>query len=172
MEAFVIDALKLLQSLQLADSVLPIGAIAHSFGLETLVADGILTIDRLEAFLRDYVVEASVIDVFGCRAAHQLATKQDDRQAAWLELNAQLAALRPARESRAASATLGRRLLQLAVGLHDVDVFVMALNACRRESVEPHISAVFGLVGGELGMDEDVVVLAYLQQSIAALISA
>ncbi len=56
------DSLALLRLMQLADSALPIGTTAHSFGLETLVAEGNLHVAQLEFFLRDYLAEAAGIE--------------------------------------------------------------------------------------------------------------
>ncbi len=53
------NAIAFLQVLQLADSALPIGTAAHSFGLETLVAQQWLDLESLERFLRAYLVAGS-----------------------------------------------------------------------------------------------------------------
>src|ERR1700738_2372988 len=113
------DALAFLRLLQFADSALPIGTAAHSFGLEALVANGWLKVENLETFLDDYLAEAGALECTFCLLGHQLAEpalKTDELNAAWLALNTRLSAFKMARESRQASAVLGRRLLQLASG--------------------------------------------------------
>src|SRR5258708_10364452 len=52
--------LKILELMQLADSAFPIGATAHSLGLETLVEDGLLSVDTLVPFFRSYIDEMFV----------------------------------------------------------------------------------------------------------------
>jgi urease accessory protein len=43
-----------LRLLHLADSALPIGGLAHSFGLESLVSAGLLEVGELPEFLRTF----------------------------------------------------------------------------------------------------------------------
>ncbi len=171
------EHLKLLRLLQLADSAVPIGAAAHSFGLETLVEDGTLAADNLEQFLEDHLREACAQESAFCRAAHRLAAAsksegRDFQVTRWLGLNRSLSARKPARESRSASATLGRRLLQLAQELDGSSLLIDASDAARQNSCDVHHCAAFGLVGGALGLDENVAVGAYLHQTLTGLVSA
>jgi urease accessory protein len=163
--------IQLLRLLQLADSALPVGALAHSFGLETLVEEGLLQVANLEIFFRDYLQEMGALEAGFCRAAQQLA--QSDRSCQnWSTLNRQLSALKPAREARAGSSTLGRRFLQLMVGLGEWPRLAEALAAAQRNEVEVHHCLAFGLAGGVLGFDEETTALAFLQQSLTGLVSA
>ncbi len=153
----------LLRLLQLADSALPVGAAAHSFGLESLIEDGCVTVDGLEEFLRGYLEENGALEAGFCRAAHELSRAQDGEFAArWEELQRRLSARRMAREGREASLTMGRRFLRLALGL----------LAGAQLPAEGHHVAAFGLVAGLAGVDERSAVLAWLHQSTAAMVSA
>jgi len=167
-------ALKQLRLLQLADSALPVGAAAHSFGLETLVAEEALTVAQLGTFLADYVAEVGVLEAGFCRAGYAVGAGLDGilDEAGWLELNLRLSALKPARESRTASAMLGRRLLRLLLALETWPQAEQALHAAQQAGVEIHYSTAFGLAGGILELDEEATTLAYLQQMVTGLVSA
>jgi urease accessory protein len=158
-----------LRLLQLADSALPIGALAHSFGLETLVAQELLALEDLPAFLQSYFEEAGVMQAVFCRAGFQAAAGfSADR---WVELNEQLSALKPGRESRAGEAALGRRLLISVLTLGQFPLLQEALEAAQQVGSAIHHSPAFGLVSAVLAFEEEHVVLAFLHQLAANLVS-
>jgi urease accessory protein len=167
------NSLEYLRLLQLADSAVPIGTAAHSFGLEMLVAAEILTVPQLENFLHDFLVESGGLESGFCRAAHQLLDdKSAEIEQEWLNLNQRLSAFKPGRESREASATLGKRFLQLATGLSEASLLQQAIQTARYTNTDIHLCTAFGLVGRVLGVSADATVLAYLHQTLAGLISA
>ena len=158
--------------LHLADSALPIGALAHSFGLESLAACGVLTPADVPEFLRGYTEEAGVMEAVFCREAFRLAGVNVFAGDRWVEINQRLTALKPARESRAGSAALGQHFLSAVLGLGEFPLVRDALAASRQAQGPIHHSPAFGLVAGVLELDEERAVLAYLHQSLASLVSA
>jgi len=144
----------LLRLLQVADSALPIGAAAHSFGLETMASEGTLQPENVEQFLWDHLQESGTLEAFFVRKAWR---GEDLRN-----LTDQLSARKPARESREASLRLGRRFAELVNRLVDAPAIPPDL----------HYSIAFGAAGAAFHVPEDAVALAYLQQSVTGLISA
>ena len=164
--------MSLMWLLQLADTALPIGALNHSFGLETLAAEESLSADGLGSFLHDYLQEVSALEIHFCGAAYRLAVEDGFPAKRWLDLNRRLSAFKMARESRNASATLGRRFLRLVNGLANSPILQAAANAAQQTETDIHHCAAFALAGATLGIEEDATLLAYSHQSLANLISA
>jgi urease accessory protein len=167
-----------LRLLHLADSALPIGALAHSFGLESLVAEGLIGTSDLPEFLGGFLEETGMVEAVFCREGFRLGSTAlhllgyevfcMDR---WVEVNDRLSALKP-RESRAASASLGKTFLTAVAALGDFAIVREVLEGSKRASSLIHHSTAFGLASRVLGFDVDRAVLAYLHQSIASLVSA
>ena len=139
--------------LQLADSALPVGAAAHSFGLETLAEDGDLRPDNLCEFFTAYLAEAGTLEAAFVRRAW----RGEDPVGASLEFSAR----RPARESREASLKMGKRFVEL-------------FQALTGEALPAglHYPVAFGAACARLGIPEAYAVEAYLQQSVTTLVSA
>jgi urease accessory protein len=144
----------LLRLLQLADSALPIGGAAHSYGLETLADEASLSADGVEAFLNAHLEEAGALEAYFVRRAW----RGEDLQACSEELSAR----KLARESRDASLKLGRRFAELVNALLEHSLLDTNLHYC----------IAFGAAGAALSIPIDSVALAYLNQSITGLVSA
>lgn len=170
---FYLHDFHLLRLLHLADSALPIGAAAHSFGLETLTQRGYLTVAGLEEFLRAHLAEAGALEAAFCGQGYGLASADPSGFAEeWLAQNRLCAACKPGRESREASAVLGRRLLQLALSVEPEARLRTAWETARAVPAPLHHPCVFGLVAGAFGLGKPPAVQAYLHQSVAGLLAA
>ncbi len=164
-----LSCLSVLQALQLADSALPVGSLAHSFGLEALVFDEDIEPaaqscpTSLAWYLEDSLSESLLVDAVFCREAHTRAVQG----APVFDLNRQTSARRMARESREASLTMGRRLAALAAALHPSPALAGLASL-----EELHHSVAFGYTFGVLAIDPDVTVSAFLHQCVLNTISA
>jgi urease accessory protein len=189
-----------LRLLHLADSALPIGALAHSFGLESLVAVQLLRANDLPEFLLGFLEEAGFAEAVFCREGFRVGSGErrakwfgnagiesacesspalqveeqwtEGFREHWVELNDRLSAMKPARESRMGSAALGRNFLTAVAALGDFAAVREALCASKRAGSLIHHSVAFGLASKVLGFEEDRAVLAYLHQSMASFVSA
>jgi urease accessory protein len=167
--------------MQLSDSALPIGTLSHSFGLEMLVEDGSVTVNRLYSFLTDYLQETGTVEAAYCLKMLHTATRyranddnalDDALYTIWLTINGTLDALKQARESREASTALGRRLLQLVLKLEPNPIIERAVQVAKAQQIGTHHSAAFGLTCGLWQIDPQTAAAAFLQQTITSLVSA
>jgi urease accessory protein len=163
----------LLRLQQLADSSLPIGGAAHSFGIEALVEARLLDVGSLPRFLEDYLAEAGTLEASYCTASCVLArgAPSPNMIAEWLAWNAELGARKLARESRDGSAAMGRRFLHLTAHVSNITFLLKTSQIVADSGAEVHLAACFGLVAGAMQLDSGLAAAAYLQQSLTTLVS-
>src|ERR1700735_491778 len=153
------SGLQFLQLLHLADSALPVGTAAHSFGLERLVVENGLGVCDLPDFFQASLQEAGCLEAVFVYAGYNASSTEQ-----WQRLNQRLRAMKPARETREVSIRLGKRLAGLPA-----EAFAMPLPYATGPS---HFPLMFGYVGRRIGFSSDEGVGAYLHQSLSRLVSA
>jgi urease accessory protein len=158
--------IQLLQLMQLSDSALPIGGAAHSFGLEALAEWKAVEANSLELLIQSFLHAQGRLEACYCRAAYNACNEPEDVEI----LCRWLSAMKPARESRDASVVLGRRLLGLCSSILLAEKAQRLALAFR--NADTHHAIAFGYISALLGFDEDQTVVAFLQQSLSALVSA
>jgi urease accessory protein len=160
------------RALQLNDSFYPTGAYAHSFGLEGLIQQGIVT-DR--ETLHEYVFASAIPALarndlpLAFRAAEAFAIPDWEQVGAVCVLSA---AIRTAKEARFASESIGRQRAELCASLHQSALAAEYLRRAQ-EAGWPFSSAVSaGLEGAVFDIPRDAVLAAIFHSSLAGLLAA
>ena len=158
--------LRLLRTLQVADSFFPVGSFAYSDGLETaatrgLVADAMSLSQWMDHFVKGVFVPCEGLALVKC--IHAL--KQHDLDAV-RRFDEELTALRPAIEVRAASTAVGKRILGLYSSLYGAAPWA--------EVMLPHTNAAvaYAVVFVQCGIDERDGALAFGYNRLAGIVSA
>lgn len=160
----------LLAALQLGDGRFPSGAFTHSFGLETLVADGVVRspdelAQALDVLLRERLARADLPALLAAHAA-------GGDLAAVSAIDRELRAVKLALEDRQGSERMGRRLA-IEVQRLVVDPALEGFLAAVREGRTPGNHAVaLGLAGRALKLDGRETALVASYTAAAALVSA
>lgn len=161
------SAERLLGLLHFSDGLFPAGAYAHSLGLEWYVQSGLITdAAGLAAFIAAHL-EASAAP---CDAALLLSTCRDPGRA--VEFDAELEALKPARELREASRQMGRQTLRVACQLLPEPALRAFYAQVEAGETPGHHAVALGLVGHALAWPPHELAVAYLYASAAALANA
>jgi urease accessory protein len=146
-----------LDFLHLVDSAYPTGSYVHSLGLESLTPFSGVELERL---LRLKVQETLArLELVYLRAAFDGDLR---------ELSERLDTLLVARESRDASAQVGRRLLEGALRSRAIPRLEVLLES----GSVAHSPVVFGAVASELGVEADVACATYAFQCLRGLVAA
>jgi urease accessory protein len=166
-----LDSSRFLALLQLCDTALPIGAFSFSNGLETYTQQGLIgdaaTLQTwLETVLRHAVQGSHLLPVaLAYRAASTADWGQLER------LDQQLTAMKHARELRETSIKTGQSLLRLARQVWPGPVIERLRMLQQQGKVAAHHALVLGVVGWELGWDEQVIVEAAGYQWLSGMVS-
>lgn len=155
--------------LELNDALFPIGAYAHSFGLETYVQEGILRDGEtagqwLEAYFAGPFLYGELL---AARLAYEVM-EQERGPECLAELEEEARASRGARESREALQKLGRRLAANArkIGLPYGESFASYLEKIRGECSYP---VCYGALTASLHLPEREALLHYLYAQISSM---
>jgi urease accessory protein len=158
------DALALLRLLQVFDSQFPVGAFAHSGGLETFAAEGAALPQLRE------ILESQIALGWGRSelAAACLAWEAADGPAperALNELSARVHAFKVIPATRDTSVRLGQRTLTLVRRLYP--------DAMRGFDIEPsHHAVVVGAIGRRLEIELTALLIAFAQSLAAGTLAA
>jgi urease accessory protein len=160
----------LLHILQLTDSAFPTGAFAHSFGLETYVARGIVrTAASLEEFITNTLLHAiAPSDGVACVAVSRAGA---DWQDLVRRLDRRLSAMKVVTESRQASRTLGTRFLRTATALFSLPRATSYLAAIDATTAYGHVSLAYGLACHDLDLPELPALAAWFRHYCASMVS-
>ena len=166
------DAAWLVGLLQAGDSFYPTGSYAHSFGLEGLVQQGVV---RDRATLREFIVLSALPALRHTElplAAHAWRAFGAANWPRIGELCVLSAALKTAREARAASANIGQQRAELMASLR---VHPLAQDFLSRTSAEnwPHSAALSAALEGRvLGAPLTAVLAGISYATLSSLLSA
>lgn len=156
----------LLPLLQLSDSALPTGAFSHSFGLESYLEQGLVHDEAsFGNWLRQFLhQQLTYSDGLAVRLAADAGTRQVVR-----DLDRRMAAQALPRQIRAAGATMGARMLQIA----GMVVPCQSLEEYRQDVADGvcvgHPAIAFGLAGHHLGVPQPELLGTYLFSTVTSL---
>ncbi len=160
----------LLRLLQLTDSAFPTGAFAHSFGLETLVARGVVqTAAALEEFITNTLLHGlAPSDGVACVAVARTGANWEDVLQC---VDRRLTAMKTVTEFREASRTMGTRFLRTVTQLFALPRALTYLAAIDARTLYGHISLSYGLVCHDLALPLQPALAAWFRHYCASLVS-
>ena len=156
---------------QICDSVFPIGAYSHSYGLETYIQLGVVcdrasTVSWIERQIRFPLTHTELL---GMRLAYDAAAEGNLLQVTVLE--AELSALKVPRETRSASQKLAARFIRTVRGLG-------ALSGEAAEEFEAYaaarsdhaVCAAYGVFSALAGIDREALLHRYLFTQVSGMV--
>jgi urease accessory protein len=153
------------QTLQLADSLFPVGSFAYSDGMETAAADNPDSVDFLTGWLHHYL-DAVFVPCDGLALLKCLHAIDRNDWRAIQTIDEELTALRPAAAVRASSKSIGKGLLKM----YDA----IAPDGARRPVTlqDCNAAVAYGIVFAYSGLDFRGALLAFGYTRLAGMVSA
>ena len=156
--------------LQICDSVFPIGAYSHSFGLETYIQRGLVhDAATAGAFVAQQIrYPLCYIELLGMRLAFEAAAERDWAHVARLEDD--MAAARVPAEVRAASQRMATRFCKTAATFLDgeaAQVFAAYVAGASTHMV----NAAYGVFACVAGIDKEELLRRYLYSQVSAMVA-
>ncbi|MGD7002755.1 urease accessory protein UreF [Corynebacterium halotolerans] len=153
--------------LHLADSALPTGAFAHSFGFETYLSDDRITDaaqfrDWLQVLLRVQLTSADALAIrlyYAAPGPHTVA-----------RLDERLHAGTPAREVREANTRMGTRLAEIVTETYGFPAVEEYLADIRGRRLSGHPALVLAMAAHATGINVERAVLAHLTATVSSLV--
>lgn len=161
-----------LTALQMGDSFFPSGAFAHSSGLETFAADG-LVVDRqsLVRFIESYLIGLTArSDLLFVKLSHAAAA--EGRLDEVIRLDHLIHAMKCPAELRAASMQMGRQVLTVMGALRRSSLTDLLVERLEAREHNGHHAVMFGAVCASAGVAARNAMLTYLYSTASSLVSA
>ena len=156
-----------LQTLQLADSLFPVGSFAYSDGMETAAADKQDSADFLTGWLHHYL-EAVFVPCDGLALLKCMRAAELKDWTAIHTIDEEITALKPAAAVRASSKSIGKGLLKM----YDVVAPGGEFPSAAKMLPESNAAVVYGIVFAHRGLEHRDALLAFGYTRLAGVVSA
>lgn len=164
--------LSFLRGLAFWDSFFPSGGYAHSFGLEVAVHEGrVKNGQDLEIYLSHWL-QGGVgrSDGIAAAIAHRATVLSEIEKL--VQVDQQLEAIKPCRESRQASQQMGKQIVKIGAQQLKHPVVQAMHSLAERGHTPAHHAVAMGIILGACGWPEGAAVEATLYQTVVGWVSA
>lgn len=156
---------------QICDSVFPIGAYSHSYGLETFIQlDIVHDAVTAQAFVHDQIrYPLTYTELLGMRLAYRAATRHDATAIANLEDD--LEALKTPSEIRGASNKLAARFIRTVLELRELDAEAAEFFRRYGNSERNHaVNVAYGVFAALAGIDLETLLHRWAYAQVSAMV--